>query len=650
VAEEQQEDKRDNRKRVWRRVRRTCYALVSAAFLVPVIGFVITYLTVDVPDPDALAARETQTVSLYYADGSKMVDIAPGGTRSKVTYAQIPELVKHAVFAAEDATFEDNAGFDVRSIVRALWIQLSGGHSGGSGITQQYVKAATGDDAPTLGRKWDELVTAFKMNNEKSKEDIFTAYANTVYIGRGAYGLAAGAQAYFGKNLNQLNASEAAQLAGMIQGPSKSEDGAYRSRRWTNVMTQMVDKGWLSTGDRTRFTAPPPLIDRDKARPTTLTGTRQAIEDQVLDELSQQPFGIDEDQAEREGVQIYTTIDPKAQDAAEQAVAGVMNGQPRALQQALVAVNPKTGGVTAYWGNSGPGTTDNAQTLQQPGTAFEPFDLVAALQQGIGPSAVFPSTSPQAFDNRQIANSAEHYPCQPKCTLAQALQYSISTEFANLVYNRVSTKAVADAAHQAGIPADVDGTKLLVGENGGNPDINIATGGGSTQVRPLDLAAAYATLAADGQRRAPHFISKITLSGGAAVTRPDDAAAAFGTTSQQIADQVTATMTDGAQQNGLGLAGPWPTAVKTGAMPFAGADNAKAWTVGYTRSVAAAVWVGSDRYDAIHDKDGNPVAGNGLPGKIWQAFMNGYLKAVNAPAEPFPTAPGSQPPPTKPTS
>jgi membrane peptidoglycan carboxypeptidase len=216
------------------------------------------------------------------------------------------------------------------------------------------------------------------------------------------------------------------------------------------------------------------------------------------------------------------------------------------------------------------------------------------------------------------------------------VQYSISTELADLVYNRVSTKSVADAAHQAGIPDQVDGTKLLVGENGGTPDINIANGGGSTQVRPIDLAAAYATLAGDGQRRAPHFISKITFSDGSGFARPDDAVAAFGPDSQQIAGEVTAAMSGGAQQNNLGLAGPWPTAVKTGVQALDTGETAKAWTVGYTRSVAASVWVGSDRYEAIHDKDGNPIAGNGLPGKIWQAFMNGYLKAANAPTEQFP--------------
>jgi len=644
VAQEQRDDKRDNRKRVWRRVRRTCYVLVAAAIFVPVIAFVITYLVVTVPDPDALAAQETQTVTLYYADGSKMVDIAQDGIRSKVGYEQIPDVVKNAVFAAEDATFEENAGFDVKSIVRAVWIQLSGGHSGGSGITQQYVKKATGDDAPTLSRKWLELVSAFKMNNEKSKQDILTAYLNTVYFGRGAYGIKAGAQAYFGKDLDQLNPSEAAQLAGMIQGPSKSEDATYRTRRWNNVITQMVDKGWLSASERAKYTAPPALIERDKARPTTLAGARQAIEDQVLDELAQQPFGVTVDQAERQGVKIYTTIDPKAQDAAEQAVTSVMNGQPLALRQALVAVNPKTGGVTAYWGNSGAGNTDNAQTLQQPGTAFEPFDLVAALQQGISPSSVFNSASPQTFDARQIANAEDHYPCKAQCTLAQALQYSISTELANLVYNRVSTKSVADAAHQAGVPDQVDGTKLLVGENGGTPDINIANGGGSTQVRPIDMAAAYATIAGDGQRRSPHFISKITFSDGRSFARPDDAVAAFGPNSQQIADEVTAAMSGGAQQNNLGLAGPWPTALKTGAQPLDGGDNAKAWAIGYTRSVAVSVWVGSDKYEPIRDKDFNPIAGNGLPGKIWQAFMNGYLKAVNAPNESFPT---NTPPTTK---
>jgi membrane peptidoglycan carboxypeptidase len=641
VAEEQ---KVQCGKRFWRRFRRTCYVLGAAAFIVAGVAFVVTYYLVGVPDPDAIAATQAQTVSIYYADGSKMVDIAPEGNRSQVTYDQIPDVVKHAAFAAEDATFEENDGFDLKSIVRAFWIQLTGGHSGGSGITQQYIKQATGDDAPTLTRKWIELVTAFKMNNERSKPDILTAYLNTVYFGRGAYGIKAGAQAYFGKDLDALSPSEAAQLAGMIQGPSKSENASYRAFRWNNVMTQMVAKGWLSQTDRGHYASPPQLIDRDKARPTTITGPRKAIEDQVLDELAAAPFGMSEDGARRRGLKIYTTIDPKAQTAAEQAVGTVMNGQPLGLRQALVAVDPKTGGVSAYWGNSDPGTDDNAQSLQQPGSAFLPFDLVAALEQGISPESRFDSRSPQTFDTRQITNSLGSYPCQPNCSLADAIRYSINTTFANVVYNRVSTKSVAQAAHQAGIPGQVWSTPLLVGENGGTPDIDIATGGGSTQVRPLDMAAAYGTLAADGTSRAPHFITKIVFNDGGSLLRQDDSKQAFGPNSAQIARSVTATMAGGAEQQGLSLDGPWSTAVKTGIQPIDNTNNAKAWTVGYTSSVSAAAWVGADKYEPITDKDGNPIVGNGLPGKIWQAFMNGYLKAAGMPNEPLPSSAVPLPP------
>jgi membrane peptidoglycan carboxypeptidase len=303
-------------------------------------------------------------------------------------------------------------------------------------------------------------------------------------------------------------------------------------------------------------------------------------------------------------------------------------------------VNPKTGGVTAYWGNKTAGNLDYAQSLQQPGSSFKPFDLVAALEQGIGINDRFDSTSPQRFDGGPpISNASASYPCQPRCSLKDAMLYSINTTYANLVYTKVTTKAVAAAAHQAGIPAQVDDKKLLTGASGGDPDINIAIGGGNTQVRTLDMAAAYATFAADGTKRTPHFVAKIARPDGSSFNRPDDGKAAFDTTdpnrNQQIARNVTATLVGGAKQWGLGLNGNWSTGLKTGTQDL-GSENTKAWTVGYTQSVSAAAWVGADKSEPIRDKDDHPISGSGLPGKIWQQFMNDYLKAAGMPDEPFP--------------
>ncbi|GAA0613302.1 transglycosylase domain-containing protein [Kutzneria viridogrisea] len=673
VAEEEpsEQERGLRRKKTWRRVRRIGYVVAGLAVLGPLVAFAITYFLVTVPDPRVVAASQSQTVTLYYANGDKMVDLAPEGNRTMITYSDIPDPVKHAVYAAEDASFEQNPGFDPKAIVRALWLQATGGQSGGSGITQQYIKQATGNDVASLGRKWTELVTAVKMSQQQSKQEILTSYLNTIYFGRRAYGIKAAAQAYFGKDLKDLNASEAAQLAGMIQGPSRSEDTTYRTKRWNDVMTQLVEKNWLSAADRAKFAEPPKLVDLEKTEPAALQGPRRAIQYQVMAELAGPQYGLSEEQVQRQGLKIYTTVDAKAQDAAEKAVQDVMSGQPANLRQALVAVNPKTGGVTAYWGNKEAGNFDYAQSLQQPGSAFKPFDLVAALEQGIGIGSRFDSTSPQKVDGvRDFVNASSSYPCQPMCTLKDAMLYSINTTFVNLVYNKVTTRAVADAAHQAGIPDEVDGKKLLVGASGGTPDLNIAIGGGETVVRTLDMAAAYATFAADGTKRAPHFVSKIVYPDGHAVERPDDGKPAFdgsdANRNQQIARNVTATLVDGASQWGLRLNGPWATGLKTGTQDLGTTDNSKAWTVGYTQTVSAAVWVGADKTEPIRDKDGKPIFGGGLPGKIWQQFMGNYLKAANIPNEPFPAAKpigeqvqptatfttthDSPPPPTNPTS
>ena len=155
----------DRRRRRWRRVRRVGYVVFGLFFVVPAIAFVITYFVVNVPSPESVAQQQGQAVTYLYSDGTEMgKDVPTGGNRQILAANQIPDVVKKAVIATEDASFETNSGFDVGGILRAAYNQVTGGTGGGSTISQQYIKNASGDDAPTLTRKWVELAKSFKMN------------------------------------------------------------------------------------------------------------------------------------------------------------------------------------------------------------------------------------------------------------------------------------------------------------------------------------------------------------------------------------------------------------------------------------------------------------------------------------------------------
>ncbi|HKN51679.1 MAG TPA: transglycosylase domain-containing protein, partial [Amycolatopsis sp.] len=235
------------KRRRWKIIRRVAYGLFGLFVVVPAIAFVITYFLVDVPTPESIQALQNQPITYYDSAGNVLGrELPPSGDRQLLKINEVPETVKHAVYAAEDATFETNSGFDFTGILRAVYNQVTGGTGGGSTISQQYIKQATQNDAPTLTRKWTELAKSFKMNNQESKEEIITSYLNIVYFGRGAHGIQAAAKAYFNKDAKDLTPNEAALLGGLIQGPSRSENRPYAEKRWNYVLDQMVANHWLS--------------------------------------------------------------------------------------------------------------------------------------------------------------------------------------------------------------------------------------------------------------------------------------------------------------------------------------------------------------------------------------------------------------------
>jgi membrane peptidoglycan carboxypeptidase len=638
------------KKRRWKIIRRTAYVFVGLFFVVPAIAFVITYFLVDVPTPDSIAALQNQPITYLDANGQVMGrELPSGGDRQLLKPGEIPLVVKHAVYSAEDATFETNSGFDVTGILRAVYNQVTGGSGGGSTISQQYIKKATENEAPTLTRKWTELAKSFKMNNQQSKEEIITSYLNIVYFGRGANGIQAAAKAYFNKDAKDLSASEASLLAGLIQGPSRSENQDYAQRRWAYVMDQMVANKWLPAADRTAATYPTPIPKNANKEQNSGKLTYQ-LQQRIKDELAAK--GYDENKLFSTGAKIYTTIDPAAQTAAEQAAADGMKGQTdENLLNALVAVNPKTGGVIAYYG--GPELVknpegkdaigqDRANQARNPGSSMKAFDLTAFLKMGKGLGETFDGSNNRVLGGRVVRNAGDSATCGKECTVAEAMERSTNTVFYDMVLNVTKPSRVAEAAKEAGVKVTPDGKSVLYTD-----DNNISLGGGGTAVTPEDMAASYASFASGGTYREQHFVAKLTNAQDEVEfdennIKTNPAFADDASKSQQIAGNVTEALKPVITHSNLKCPAGHECAGKTGTQQYTAKDsdpasyanrNAQTWMVGYTPSVSAAVWVGGDGNKPLHDKAGKPIFGATIAGPTWQNFMNLYLKGK--PAEKF---------------
>lgn len=632
------------KKRRWRRIRRVLLALFGLFVVIPAIAFVITYFVVDVPSPQAVAATQGQAVTYYYADNTEMgKDVPKGGNRQILSPEQIPDIMKKAAIATEDSSFETNSGFDIGGILRAVYNQVTAGKGGGSTISQQYIKVASGDDDSTITRKWTELAKSFKMNQTYEKKDIISAYLNIIYFGRGAYGIESASQAFFAKPAGELDASEAALLAGLIQQPGRSENEKVAKDRWTVALNRMVENGYVTAADRANMQFPTPVPQTDKQEAGVVN---PFIRDKVKEELAAN--GITDDVYYTGGYKVYTTIDPKAQAAAEQAIADGMKGQTdENLLNALVAVDPKTGGVKAYYGGQsivkGPNGQDQkgrdwAATPQNPGSSMKPFDLTAFLKMGKGLNSTFDGSNNREFPagggkTRTIRNAGPGSTCSQQCTVAEAMQRSANTVFYDMVANVTKQGPVAEAAKEAGVKPAPDGTaELYTGDN------NISLGGGKTVISPEDMAAAYATFAGDGQRREKHFVVKVTnAQDETAYSAPEEANPAFADDSddsKQIAGNVTEALKAVVPfsklkcPNGHECAGKTGTqqhTYRSGEPAWARDANAQTWMVGYTPSIATAVWVGGDGDKALRGKNGKPIFGSTIAGPIWQKFLSLYL-------------------------
>jgi membrane peptidoglycan carboxypeptidase len=629
----------------WLWVRRALYLTAAVVLVLPMVTFFMAYLIVDVPKPGDI--RTNQVSTILASDGSELAKIVPPeGNRVDVNLDQVPVHVRQAVIAAEDRNFYSNPGFSFTGFARAVKNNIFGGDlQGGSTITQQYVKnALVGSQRSGLGgltRKAKELVIATKMSGEWSKNDVLQAYLNIIYFGRGAYGIAAAAKAYFDKPVEQLTVSEGALLAALIQRPSTLDpavDLKGATARWNWVLDGMVETGALSPKDRAAQVFPPTVPPEESRAQNQTTGPNGLIERQVTKELLDL-FNINEQTLNTQGLQITTTIDPKAQQAAEQAVSKYLEGQAPDMRAAVVSIDPHNGDVKAYYGGSDANGFDFAQAGLQTGSSFKVFALIAALEQGIGLGYQVDS-SPLTVDGIKITN-VEGESCGT-CSIAEALKRSLNTSYYRLMLKlKHGPQDVADAAHQAGIATSFPGVSHTLSEDGqgGPPNNGIVLG--QYQTRAIDMASAYATLAASGVYHQPHFVQKVVNSDGQVLF---DAASQDNSGQQRIpkavADNVTSAMQPiAAYSRGHTLAGGRPSAAKTGTTQLGDTGaNKDAWMVGYTPSLSTAVWIGTVKDDKpLVNKWGSPVYGAGLPADIWKATMDGALKGTPNESLPKPT-------------
>jgi membrane peptidoglycan carboxypeptidase len=603
---------------------------VLAGMLVLLGVFVgVVYAKTEVPSPDSITTA--QTTVLYYSDGTTEMARLGDENRTNVTLEQIAEPAQHAVLAAENRSFYSDPGISFTGIVRATWNNLTGGSTqGGSTITQQYVKNAILQNSnQTFSRKFQELFLSIKLDNNYSKDQILENYLNTIYYGRGAYGIEAAANTYFGVPAAQLTAQQAAVLAVLIRSPSRYDpevSPADAQDRWGRVLDAMVDEGWL-TKDERAASAYPPVLPKAGSSLGVPSGPGGIIVARVIDELESK-HGYSEQQIRAGGLRITTTIDKGYQDAAVAARDDVM-APPESpdLRESLVSIDPRTGAIKAYYG--GPTEYDYAsRAYRQPGSSVKPYVLATALEQGISVNSRRDGSSPQTFPDRldkPVQNSGG-VSC-PACTLVEAITKSLNTTFWGLADEVGPPNVRKTMMAAAGIPetwesGSLKGNTTLANAQGG---ISVAIGIGEYEMRTIDQAHGFATFAAGGIERDPYFVAKVADNEGTTLLEY------AGDPGEQVIDpdvanDVTFAIEGVAKSSGRALDGGREVASKTGTQGLDAKNNSDAWMVGYTPSLSTAVWMGNDDPKVpIIDAKKKIIYGSGLPGAIWQQYMNAAL-------------------------
>jgi penicillin-binding protein 1A len=597
-----------------------------------VIGLIYAFARVPLPSEIPTA----QTIVFLDETGRQEIgNLSAQENRRVVDLDKLHDHTRNAVLAAEDRDFNEHGAISWRGLARATAANLLRRRisEGGSTITQQYVKNAfpgVGRDR-TLFRKLKEAVLAVKLERKFSKDQILEFYMNTVYFGRGAYGIDAAARTYFSVpnkkkvTAEDLTAAQSAVLAGAIRSPEyygKKEHQISLKARRDYILQAMVDRGWLSAKDGRKAMA--------SKLGVSWTAKRQGIAN------SRAPFFLEKvrqylvarygaEAVNAGGLRVRTTLDMKMQDQANQTVTRILDDPAHDPKAALVAIDPRNGAVRAmYGGRSYKSRQFNYATdaPRQAGSTMKPFVLAQALNAGISVNAVFPGPSKLLVNGEDFENYG-HASYGPM-TLRDATRLSVNTVYVQLM-QVVQPDKVVKFAKAHGLEAELDGRagtdrdpRPLEAESVLQPVLAQSLGSGS--VTTLQLASAFGTWAYRGIHQTPHLVEKVVDSRDRVL---EDNTSPQG---RQVIPQVHADTINmvlkGVVDNGTGTEARLPgreVAGKTGTS----SDYGDARFVGYTPNLVTSVWLGFDNFEHklvnVHGLAG--VSGGTLPARIWHDFM-----------------------------
>jgi membrane peptidoglycan carboxypeptidase len=647
-------------------------ALTGSLLLIGV--FVYLYKTTTIPDPNK--DFQTQSSFVFYGDGKTEIGQYATQNRQIIPLSEMPQNLQNAVVAAEDRTFYTNHGIDPKGIIRAAFNDARGGATqGASTITQQYVKILYLTQERSLSRKVHEAILSLKLQKQLSKQKILEGYLNTIYFGRGAYGVQAAAQAYFGVDAADVTLAQSAVLASVLNNPSQYDPANGKAHRrallgrYRYVLDGMASMGKISTAKATKVGKHLPHFPVFKES-SKYGGQRGHMLTLVRQELHALDFT--DDQIDGGGLRVYTTLTPKAMAAAADGVKSVRPDLPlKELHVAVATVQPGTGALLGFYGGQDylQSQINWAQAGGMVGSTFKPASLAAAITDGYSLTSTWDGNSPYTFpDGLEVHNEGDSTGTNYGSAISSvtAMEQSVNTAFVDMSASmKNGPDKILSMANSMGIPpAEPDPHYPGIPDTSRDLEADPLITLGKARISAINMANTYATIANDGQRADVHVIDKVTDSTGKVLYsyKPHTTQAIKPDIDRDVSYALQQVVLHGTGANAQAI--DRPAAGKTGTATNDDGDVSSSWFVGYTPQLATAVmYVRGDGDNALNDwlPPYNGAAGYfgaGYPTATWSAVMKQDLVGVpvvkfpppanvtGAPPESGHTAPPPPPPPT----
>lgn len=561
----------------------------------------------------------SKVASTVYDRNGEPIATLYAKTRLWIPADEIPQHLKEAFIVTEDKRFYKHKGIDLRGIFRALYqdIRAKKKIQGGSTITQQLVKNIFLTHEKSFARKFWEMAYAIRIEQQYSKEEILEFYLNSIFLGHGTWGIAGGAQVYFGKGVNELTIAECAMLAGLTKSPENYSP--FRNSKLAlerrNVVLELMYAEKMLTNLEFAEACIEKNITLNKPGSTYVGAW---FVDYILEKLRRE-INFSEEELRGGGYRIYTTMDRRIQLAAERTMSELPEGkadqwgvmQP---QGALVAIEPHDGEIIALVGGRRFSAAENNRSFQihrQPGSAVKPFAFAAALENGYSAEDTYMSDEPLELTVGDTVwkpqNNDNEY--RGWINLKTALQYSVNMVAIRLV-QELGLQTVFEMSRRLGIESLVS--------SGNNNDLALAPlalGGYTKGVSLLELTSAYSAFANDGVKVKPYGIVRVYDSRGRLVYRAEPQNQAV--ISKEIADQLSLMMQEVVRAGTGKSAGKVGVAAgKTGTTN----RNTNGWFIGYNDKILAGIWIGNDRSGDSLIVKGVPL-GSSKAAALWGDFL-----------------------------